>query len=350
MKTPPVFDGHNDVLSRLYKRGTSGGIRGFLTGDDGHIDVPKSRLGGFAGGFFAVFVPSRGEFSGYLERMQAPEYDLPLPPEVPLAEAQKIAWKQVETLRQLEKDGGLTICTDTDAILHCISSGEIAAVLHMEGAEAIDPGFETLDRLYEAGLRSLGPVWSRPTPYGDGVPFRFPSNPDIGGGLTDIGKSLVRKCNRMGILVDTSHISETGFWDIAAITDAPIVATHSNVHAICPHSRNLTDKQLAAIAETGGVVGLNFATALLREDGRMVDDVPVSMMVRHLEHMVRIVGEDGVALGSDFDGATVPKPIGDASGLGALRQAMTDAGFGTKLIEKICYKNWVGVLKRTWRQ
>ncbi len=350
MQTPPIFDGHNDVLCRLFEQGKASNTQDFLTGDDGHIDVPKAQAGGFAGGFFAVFVPSQGEFSGILEKMQESQYDLPLPPIVPLSDAKKIALSQIETLRQLQNEGSLTICTDVDTILRCITSGEIAAILHMEGAEAIDPDFVALDQFYEAGLRSLGPVWSRPTLYGEGVPFRFPSSPDTGGGLTDIGKQLVQKCNEMRILVDTSHISEAGFWDIAAITDAPIVATHSNVHAISPHSRNLTDKQLEAIAESGGVVGLNFATALIREDGRMVDDVPVSSMVRHLDHMLGILGEDGVALGSDFDGAVVPNSIRDASGLGELRQAMIDADFGNPLIEKICYRNWMSVLRKTWPQ
>jgi len=132
----------------------------------------------------------------------------------------------------------------------------LAPVLHIEGAEAIDPNFEFLDVLYEAGLRSLGPVWSRPNAFGHGVPFRCPSSPDTGPGLTDLGKELIGACNRLGILIDLSHLNERGFWDVAAISNAPLVATHSNAHALSPHSRNLIDSQLAAIRETGGIVGV----------------------------------------------------------------------------------------------
>ena len=125
----------------------------------------------------------------------------------------------------------------------------LAAVLHIEGAEAIDANFELLDVLYAAGLRSLGPVWSRPNAFGHGVPFRCPSSPDTGPGLTDLGKALIGACNRLRILIDLSHLNERGFWDVAAISNAPLVATHSNAHAISPHSRNLTDRQLAAIRQ-----------------------------------------------------------------------------------------------------
>jgi microsomal dipeptidase-like Zn-dependent dipeptidase len=114
------------------------------------------------------------------------------------------------------------------------------------------------------GLRSLGPVWSLSNAFGHGVPFLCPSSPDTGPGLTDVGKELTRACNRLRILIDLSHLNERGFWDVAAISKAPLVATHSNAHALSPHSRNLTDKQLTAIGETGGMVGVNFATSYLR--------------------------------------------------------------------------------------
>jgi membrane dipeptidase len=143
----------------------------------------------------------------------------------------------------------------------------LATILHFEGAEAIDPQLNALEVFYQAGLRSLGLVWSRPTAFGHGVPFAFPHSPDTGPGLTDAGKQLVRACNRLGIMIDLSHLNEQGFWDVAELTNAPLVATHSNAHALCASSRNLTDKQLDAIKESDGMVGLNFAVCFLREDG-----------------------------------------------------------------------------------
>ena len=156
------------------------------------------------------------------------------------------------------------------------------------------------------------------------MPFRCPSSPDTGPGLTDLGKELIRACNRLNILIDLSHLNERGFWDVAELSDAPLVATHSNAHALSPHSRNLTDEQLAAIRETSGMVGVNYAVSFLRADGRQDRDTPVELIIDHVEHMLEKVGEDGVGFGSDFDGAMVPKELGNAAGLPVLVEV--DAG------------------------
>jgi membrane dipeptidase len=250
-------------------------------------------------------------------------------------------------LIRLERAGALTVCRSAGDVREAMAKGSIAAVFHIEGVEAIDPELAMLDVLYAAGLRSLGIVWSRPNAFGNGVPFRFPSSPDTGPGLTDAGKALVQACNRLKIMIDLSHLNEKGFRDVAGLSDAPLVATHSNVHAICGHSRNLTDWQLGAIRESGGMVGLNFATGFLREDGRMNADTSIDIMVRHIDSLLQALGEDGVGLGSDFDGAMIPAPIGDVAGLPKLIDALAARGFGRPLIEKIAYKNWLSVLERT---
>jgi membrane dipeptidase len=125
--------------------------------------------------------------------------------------------------------------------------------MHIEGAEAIGEELGELEVLYAAGLRSIGPVWSRPNIFGHGVPFRFPADPEQGPGLTEAGKALVKRCNELGVLVDLSHMNAEGFRDIAGISTKPLVATHSNVHALSNSSRNLMDWQLDAIRESGGV-------------------------------------------------------------------------------------------------
>ena len=347
MTMPPVFDGHNDVLWQQYNRGTAERAR-FVTGNETHIDLPKAAAGGFGGGFFAIWVPSDIDGDSITAEMQADSYDLPLPPAIAQDVALQATLAQAATLARLEADGALRICTSTGDIRACLDSGKMAAIMHIEGAEAIDTGFDALEVLYRAGLRSLGPVWSRPTVFAEGVPFRFPSDGDIGGGLTAAGRDLVRACNRLGIMLDVSHLNAKGFYDLAEITDAPVVATHSNAYAICPHARNLTDDQLKVIRESGGVVGLNFATAFLRPDGKMIADTGLDVMLRHLDHLLEHLGEDGVALGSDFDGAQVPEAIGDIAGLPALRAAMRDHGYDAALMAKICNGNWLRVLARTW--
>jgi membrane dipeptidase len=246
-----------------------------------------------------------------------------------------------------ERPDALRICRSAAEIGEAEAAGAIAAILHIEGAEAIGPGLGELEVLYAAGLRSLGPVWSRPNVFGFGIPFRFPGDPDEGPGLTAAGRELVRACNRLGIVFDLSHLNAAGFRDVARLSDKPLVATHSNAHAIAPASRNLTDAQLDAIAESRGVVGLNYAVGFLRDDGRRVADTGLTVLIRHLDHLLGRLGEDGVALGSDFDGALIPREIGDAAGLPALVGAMRQAGYGEALIEKICWRNWVGVLART---
>ena len=267
-----------------------------------------------------------------------------------MAEAQRVVFAMASLLLRIERElaGRVRVCRTVAEIERCLADDALAAVLHIEGAEAIDANFTLLDVLYAAGLRSLGPVWSRPNAFGHGVPFRCPSSPDTGPGLTDLGKALVGACNRLRILLDLSHLNERGFWDVADISDAPLVATHSNAHAISPHSRNLTDRQLAAIGKSGGLAGVNFATSFLRPDGRHDRDTPVTLIVEHIEHMLEHAGEDSVGLGSDFDGAMIPAQLGTAAGLPVLVQAMRKRGFSEPLIKKVCWRNWLRVLARTW--
>ncbi|NNF78507.1 MAG: membrane dipeptidase [Rhizobiales bacterium] len=348
MREPPIFDGHNDVLTRLLNAGGRSAVETFVSGRNGHLDVPKAQKGGFGGGFFAIWVPSPSDGGVRYQEMNRPKYDLPLPGPLSPSEALEVVMAEAALLFQLEELGALQVCTTSREIKSCLETGKMAAVFHIEGAEAIDREFHTLDVLYQAGLRSLGPVWSRPTIFAEGVPFKFPSTPDIGAGLTPDGFRLVEKCNALGIMLDLSHLNEAGFWDVAKHSDHPLVATHSNVHAICPHARNLTDEQLKAIAESDGMVGLNFAAAFLRDDGRMNSDVPLDQLLRHLDHLIAIVGENRVGFGSDFDGAVVPDDISDVSGLPNLREAMRRHGYTEALLAKLCCGNWLRVLEKTW--
>lgn len=350
----PVFDGHNDVLLRLHKRGKGDPVAAFFDGEEkAQLDLPRAQAGGFAGGMFAIFVPS-GDLGLNALSMDtgADTYDVPLPPMVETTSAQHAVLAMAALLFRIERAsaGRVRVCRSVADIRAAMAAGAIAPVLHIEGAEAIDREFQMLDVLHAAGLRSLGPVWSRPTIFAHGVPFRFPSSPDIGPGLTDLGRELVRRCNALKIMLDLSHLNEQGFWDIAKLSDAPLVATHSNAHAICPHSRNLTDKQLAAIKVSGGMVGVNFAVSFLRADGRRNPDTPLSVVVDHIEHLITHLGEDHVGIGSDFDGAAIPVDIDSAAGLPNLINAMRARGYGEALITKICSGNWLRVLERTWGQ
>ena len=348
----PIFDGHNDVLLRLMRKAEpDGGAGSFLAGDGvGQLDLPRAKEGGFVGGLFAVFIPSLEPDGDRDDMMKAATYDVPLPTGVELTHSQGVALQMVSLLFRIarQSEGMVRVCRNASEIRATVEAGAMATVLHFEGAEPIDRDFRMLEVLYESGLRSLGPVWSRPNIFGHGVPFRFPSTPDTGPGLTDEGKALVRICNELRILIDLSHLNEKGFWDIAAMSSAPLVATHSNAHAICPHSRNLTDRQLAAIRHSGGVVGINYATCFLRADGRMLADTPLEQLVRHADYLIEHLGVDGVALGSDFDGAVIPKEMATVAGLPHLVDAFRAAGYDEPTLKKLCFDNWLGVLERTW--
>ncbi len=339
----PVFDGHNDALLRLWRSGSKAAELDFLKeATTGHLDLPRARAGGFAGGLFAVFVPSSPDGAASDDKTQA------LPPS--LAEAQTATLELISLLVRMERasEGGIRICRSGRDIRAAIAKGALAAVLHIEGAEMIDPDLKMLDVLYQAGLRSIGPVWSRSNIFGHGVPFRFPSPPDIGPGLTEKGRELVRACNKLRILIDLSHLNEQGFWDVAACSDAPLVASHSNVHALTPHSRNLTDRQLDAIRETDGFVGVNFGTMFIRADGRKDPDTKLDELVRHIDYLVDRIGLDRVGLGSDFDGTTVPTALSDVSRLPALVDVLKSRGYDDAAVRKICAENWIRVLERIW--
>ncbi|MFK7994149.1 MAG: dipeptidase [Granulosicoccus sp.] len=347
----PVFDGHNDFLLRLLNDPTTR-EHTWLTGNgEGHIDLPRMRKGGFAGGFFAIYIPST-ESGDALDKdaiMDSPPYALPLPDALDINYAQPIALSMLGHLLWMERvsDGQFSICRTAADIRSSMARGSVAAVMHMEGAEAIGPDIDALYSFYDMGLRSLGPVWSRPTAFGHGVPFEFPGTPDIGPGLTDAGKRLVKTCNELGVMIDLSHLNEKGFNDVADISDAPMVATHSNAHAITPSPRNLTDRQLSVIRESGGMVGLNFATIFLRPDGRRSTDMTLEPVLRHLDHLIEHLGEDHVGLGSDFDGASIPNDISDVAGLPVLIDALCGHGYSTSLLHKICHENWISLLAKT---
>lgn len=347
-----VFDGHNDVVLRLLNSGESF----FDRNTTGHIDLPRALEGGLGGGFCALWVPEARD-----RRPDADPTNEPPDPEIeeeilrPVTDRGMAVDSAIEEMASLfrieaESAGRVKVVRTATELRLCLAQRVFAILLHMEGAEAIDDELNALEVFYQAGLRSLGIVWSRPNLFGHGVPFGFGISPDTGPGLTGAGKRLVRACNRLGIVVDLSHLTERGFWDVAAISDAPLVATHSNAHAICPSTRNLTDRQLDAVRDSDGIVGLNFHIGFLRADGNRTDRAtPLSVMVRQIDYLVDRLGIDHVGFGSDFDGASIPDAIGDATGLPRLIDALRGAGYDQPALNKLAHENWLRVLQQTWR-
>ena len=320
-----VIDGHNDLVLRRW-RGEAAK----------HIDLETAADAGFAGGFFALYVPSP-----YDGDPPSTPYAMPLAGPIAFDEAVRVTEELYETLCSLPVRRARSVDDFRD--------GEIAAIVHMEGAEAIAEDLSNLQDWYDRGLRSIGIVWSRPNTFAEGVPFEFPASPDTGPGLTDAGRSLVRACNELGILVDVSHLNERGFWDVVETSERPIVATHSNAHALCASTRNLTDAQLDAVGESGGVVGVNFAVTFLREDGvNDAEGTGLDEIVRHVDYLVERMGVEHVAFGSDLDGAVVPAALGGVDGLPRLVDALREQ-YDASEVDQITHGNWLRVLDATWR-
>lgn len=365
---PPIFDGHNDTIISLAGEGFDGpGRRSFFEWTEkGHIDLPRARAGGLGGGFFAVLPRSRkqrpGEgdpstavgsvdVTGRAEKIgTAFDPEKGWPPPIPVEDAQSDALARLGELIRIaqESNGQCRIIRTAAELQECLDTGVFAILLHFEGADALDPDGYALEVFYEAGLRSVGITHFRQNAFAAGVPNIFPGTPDIGEGLTDAGKELIRQLNRKRVLIDLSHANEKTFWEVAEISDAPLVATHSNAWALSNSPRNLLDKQLDAIRERRGMVGLNFHVGFLRADGAMDPNTPISTMVDHIDYLVERMGIDCVGLGSDFDGAVVPAELKDAAGLPKLMQALRDRGYDDEALKKLAHGNWVRVLRETW--
>lgn len=346
-ETPPIFDGHNDCLLRL-----PDDPEPFLEGrDGGHLDLPRAREGNLTGGLFALFVsPSPDTTPREQRRRETDEgFRLDPPPQLRPSYAQAITEDLMARLDAiLDASEQVRMVESVPEIRECFDDGTLAVVLHFEGAEPIEPDLSNLEAYYDRGLRSLGLVWSRPNQFGHGVPFEFPGSPDTGPGLTHWGEELVQRCNDLGIVVDLAHLNEAGFWDVAELSTDPLVVSHAGAHDICPSTRNLTDEQLDAVADSDGLVGITFAVNAIRPDGKRETETPVATLVDHVEYVADRIGVEHVAIGSDFDGAQVPEAVGDAAGLPRIFEELADRGFTADQRHNIAVENWLRVLGETW--
>lgn len=345
---PVIFDGHNDLLTRLWLSSAADPVHDFIYGTlPGHLDLKRCRQAGWMGGLFSIFLPPYA----YVKNNHPDKLSNPSGSDFSPQEIVDICCEQLALAQQLQarSDGQIQICTSLAQIQACQQNQKLAIVLHLEGAEflAIEP--DLLDVFYDAGLRSIGPLWNRKSLFGDGLNASFPHSPDTGSGLTTQGKYLILKCSKKGMLIDVSHMNELAFWDTLETIHQPIVATHSNAHALCQQARNLTDSQLNAIKQSGGMVGVNFDVAFLRADGQRNTQTSLDVIVDHLDYLIDHLGEDHVGFGSDFDGCLLPDDLSDISQISMLIERMQQRHFSDALIEKVTSKNWFAVLNKIWQ-
>ncbi|WP_233264984.1 dipeptidase [Halomarina oriensis] len=278
-------------------------------------------------------------------------YRMPLSPAVDTEQAKAFTHDVLARLYRLEREsaGDRRVCRAVDDGRAAWVDDGPAAVTHLEGAAAVEPDLSNLDFLYAAWVRSIGLTWARPNAFATGAPFAYPQTPDVESGLTDAGVELVRACDERGIVVDCPHLNAAGFRDVAETSDAPLVVSHTAVHDSCPSTRNLTDEQLDVVGRSGGVVGISLAVENLRADGDQVVDTPVSVVADHVECVADRIGTEHVALGSDFDGCTVPEPVGDVTGVPTILDTLRESGFENADIEQLSRGNWFRLLDETWR-
>lgn len=291
------------------------------------VDFTKMQKGGQMAQFFAVFVAPLGAY-----QMFGAE---PMEDEVYIQTLRSILLRNVS-----EHPDVIAMAYNAGDIQRNWEHGKRSAVLTMEDGRAVEGKLENLKRFYDQGFRALSLTWNTPNCFG------APNSADpqiMGQGLTDFGKEAVEYMQELGMLVDVSHLSESGFYDVARICKKPFAATHSNSRALCPHQRNLTDEQLKVLGNTGSVTGINFGPEFLNEDITCKEST-AALMAKHARHMADVGGIECVGLGSDFDGIMGNLEISDCSKMELLEHALKKEGFSEEDIEKIFYKNVLRVL------
>lgn len=240
--------------------------------------------------------------------------------------------------KEMEKNKDvISLATNYKEIMENQAKDKMSALLAIEEGAVLEGKMENLNKLYDLGVRMMTLTWNHPNEIG------YPHNVGLSRekGLTKFGKEVVENMNELGMLVDVSHLSDAGFYDVANISKKPFIATHSNARKVMGHSRNLTDDMIKLLANNGGVTGLNFFHSFLSEDKLSKTEY----IVNHMKHIVNVGGIDVLSIGTDFDGIDSIVEIKDISEMDKLVIALEESGFTHEQIEKIYYKNALRVIK-----
>jgi len=310
-----VFDGHCDTILEvmnhkrtLEKKSTTG-----------HLDIPRMKEGGIDVQVFAVFI----------EDIYKPDRAL------------KRTLQLIDCFyREMKKNrDDISLVTNYNQIEKINRAGKIAAILSIEGGEALEGDLGVLRILYRLGVRLLTLTWNQRNQIADGI-----GESRTGSGLTEFGLKVIDEMNDLGMLIDVSHLSEIGFWDVIKRSKTPIVVSHSNCYALCPHLRNLKDEQIKALADKDGVIGITFVPDFLTQEKRKTS---VKDVVKHIDYLVEKVGVDYVGLGSDFDGTgDLPLGLEGVDKIPNLTEELLDRGYKEREIEKILGGNFLRVFRK----
>lgn len=338
-----IIDMHCDTISEIRHRRTGKGEECGLRENKLHIDARRLKENGYLLQCFALFVSLRG--------CEAIDGQGVLRPDKAWADLQKLY--QIYQQEMARNTDLLQPVTGAGDLEQCRQTGKVGAMLTVEEGGVCGGSPERLEELYAMGVRMLTLTWNFPNELGHPninalncqLGYRSLFQADEEHGLTDTGRVFVRRMEELGMLVDVSHLSDRGFWDVAETGTRPFVASHSNARAVCPCVRNLTDEMIKALAQRGGVMGLNFCADFLRtmpegeeNPGRMED------VTAHALHIFRTGGEDCLGLGSDFDGIDTNEALPGAQAMEKLWEALKRSGFTERQLDKIFYGNVLRVL------
>lgn len=363
MQRAVVIDGHSDSLSRM--------VRDFdfsVRNETGHMDIPRLLQAGMNGQFLAAFLFPPREGQNGIKRVL----------------------DMLDAGHQLAaKDERFVIAYTAEDILEAKREGKVAGILCIEGGHAIEDDLAVLRMYHRLGVRYMTLTWMNSNNWADAS---GPDQSEYGslgphGGLTEFGKEVIREMNRLGMIVDISHVHDDTFWDVIEVTTKPVIASHSCAWGINPHFRNLKDDMLKALAENGGVIGINFAPGFLsaeyeekngplrdriygryREMRKTMDEnsdeykqevarlraemaekawrVPMSVLCDHIEHVVKVAGIDHVGLGSDFDGiGDTPEGIEDCTDLVLIVYELRKRGWSEEDLRKLLGLNFLRVIR-----
>jgi membrane dipeptidase len=325
----------------------------------GHIDLPRMRRGGLSGLFFSIYMP--GTVTG--------------------PKAVNDALERIAAVHKLAEDmpQQVALCLTADDIRSAHKQGKIAGLMGMEGGHMINNSLPILRMYADLGIRYLTLTHSVNTDWADSSGDEPKNN-----GLTDFGKQVVAELNRLGVMVDISHVADKTFWDALAVSKAPMIASHSSCRAVSGHSRNMTDDMIKALAAKGGVIQINYLDSFIdsalfeytqkaqplnrelmqkypgrensekrrEEIAKAYGPAPKASwekIIEHIDHAVKLVGADHVGLGSDFDGGSMPVGMEDVSRLPKITDALLKKGYSEADIRKILGENTIRLLADTER-
>jgi len=314
-----VFDAHCDFLSLAVWDGRRFDRRL----DYGHLDLPRLLDGGVSAQMFAIFTLSQRH---------------------PTAEHSTVeALRQVEAFHQLPQHsaGRFVIATRAAEIERAKARGDVAGVLSMEGCEPLAGDIALLRVFYQLGVRCIGLTWNRRNAAADGI-----AQADAGG-LTEFGRLVVQTAFQLGMLVDVAHLAAPGVAEVLQLAEGPVITSHANAHALCPHPRNLTDAQLEGIARCGGVVCVTFVPAFITPSP---EQASLERLLDHVDYIAQRIGTEHVGIGSDFDGYEgVTAGLEDVTRLPALTAGLVQRGYTTTAIRNILGGNLVRVFQQAVR-